>query len=154
MRVAEPTACLSADSDFHEQFETAHDAWSRALASPELKAVGRALAAAAIDVGECVREAATITELPATRHRLVMIRRTVAQSMGGVAKGAFERFVLGHTVLRYKSALQSAPVSAAVKRLTSGGLARFADGCTVVDLAENRFAALCKMATRRRFAAG
>jgi hypothetical protein len=87
------------------------------------------------------------------RQRLDAIRRIVAPAVG-VTQGAFERFVLGHAALRYGNELQSAAVSPAVKRLTCSGLARFADGRTVVDLAEDRFVALCKIATLRRFAAG
>jgi hypothetical protein len=41
-----------------------------------------------------------------------------------------------------------------VKRLAWSGLSRFADGRTAVDLSENRFVALCKIATVRRFPAG
>ena len=152
--MAEATACLSADSELLEQFERAHDAWSRALASPQLQAVARALEAAAIGVDECVREAATITEWPARRHRLEAIRKTLARRTASVAQGGFERFVLGHAVLRYEDDFQSAAVSPVVKRLTCASLLRFADSRTVVDVSEHRFVALCKMATLRRFAAG
>src|SRR5919197_706402 len=125
----------SIDSTLLEQCERARDAWSRALASPEVQAVARALDAAAISIDECVKEAATITELPAMRQRLDGIRRIVAPAVG-VTLGACERLVIGHAALRYGNELQSAAVSPAVKRLTCSGLARFADGRTVVDLAE------------------
>jgi hypothetical protein len=142
------------DSELVEHFERADDVWSSALASPELRAVARALDSAAIGVDECVRQAATITELSVTRQRLADIRRSVVPSIVGVAQGDFERFVLGHAALRYRRDLQSAAVSSTVKRLTVSGVARFADRRAVVDLAEDRFVALCKMATVRRFAAG
>ena len=152
--MAEAAAWLDADSELVEHCERALDGWSRALASPELQAVARALESAAISVEECVRESASTTELPATRRRLEAIRTIVARPTVGVAQGAFERFVLGHAVLRYLKELESAAVSPVVKRLTCTGLLRFADGGTVVDLSENRFVALCKLATLRRFAAG
>jgi hypothetical protein len=141
-------------SEFAEHVERAHDAWSRALRSPELEAVARALEAAAITPADCVREVATISELATTRRRLETMRRIAARSAGGLLSGAFERFVLGHAVIRYRTEFESAAVTPVVKRLTSSGLMRFAEPRTRLDLSESRFVALCKMATTRRFAAG
>jgi hypothetical protein len=144
----------STHPEFAEHVERAYEAWSRALESPELLAVGRALEAAAISVGECTRAVETIADLPASRSRLEEIRKTVTRPGLDTAHGSFERFVLGQAVLRYRNQLESAAVSPVVKRLTSTGLLRFADARTVLDLSESRFVALCKMATLRRFAAG
>lgn len=152
--MTEATACFRPDTEFAEHFDRARDRWSRALASPELQQIAHALEAAGISVDECVREAATITEFPPTRQRLATIREMIARPAVGVRQGAFERFILAHAVLRYERGLQSAPVSPVAKRLTCVSLARFADDATAVDISENRFAALCKMATLRRFAAG
>jgi hypothetical protein len=134
-----------------ECFEKVHDAWSGALASPELQAVASVLDAVAVNI---VREAATITELPATRRRLEAFRERVARSTSGLTAGAFERFVLGRAVLHYGRELQSAAVPASVKRLTCRGFVRIADDRAPLDLSESRFVALCKLATLRRFAAG
>ncbi len=155
--MSEPTSADRAeitDSELVEHFEKARDAWSLALASPELKTVAGALAAAAIGVEECVRESARITEAPATRRRLEAIREIVAGPTAGIAAGSFERFVLAHAVLAYRKELQSAALPPVVKRLACSGLLRFADGRTVVNLSEHRFVALCKIATLRRFPAG
>jgi hypothetical protein len=159
--IGDPLAALtstdraeSVDSDFAEHVARAHDIWSRVLASAELQVVARALVAAAISVEECTREAETITELPATRRRLEAIRNAVSSRMGKATPGAFERFVLAHTVLRHLHELESAAVPAVVKRLTCTGLLRFADGREAIDLSYSRFEGLCKMATLRRFAAG
>ena len=137
-----------------EQSRKAQEVWSRALASPELQAVARALAAAAISTEECVRESATLTEAPEARRRLEAIRGAVAGPLAGVPQGSFERFVLAHAALRSSTELESAPVAPAVKRLAWSGLSRFVDGRAGVDLSENRFVALCKIATARRFPAG
>jgi hypothetical protein len=138
-----------------EQSRKAQEAWSRSLASPELQAVARALAAAAISTDECVRESATLTEAPEARRRLEAIRNAVAAGpLAGVPQGSFERFVLAHAALGSSRELESAPVAPAVKRLAWSGLSRFVDGRAVVDLSENRFVALCKIATARRFPAG
>jgi hypothetical protein len=144
----------SIDSGFAEHVARAHDTWSRALASAELRVVARALAAASISVEQCTHEAETLTELPATRRRLEAIRRTVSSRIVDVVPGAFERFVLAHAVLRRLNELESAAVPPVVKRLTCSGLLRFADGHELVDLSGSRFEGLCKMATLRRFAAG
>ena len=152
--MSEPTSADRAeitDSELVEHFAKARDAWSLALASPELKTVAGALAAAAIGVEECVRESARITEAPATRRRLEAIREIVAGPAAGIAPGSFERFVLAHAVLAYRKELQSAALPPVVKRLACSGLLRFADGRTVVNLSEHRFVALCKIATLRRF---
>ncbi|HEY2376728.1 MAG TPA: hypothetical protein VGH98_12195 [Gemmatimonadaceae bacterium] len=140
-------------SDCVDHFATVQDTWSSVLASPELRAVACALEAAAIDVGECVREAATISELPPTRRRLEAIQKVV-HAATDVAPGAFERFVLGHAVLSYRDKLRSSLVSPTVKRITCEGLVRFANSRTVLNVADSRFVSLCKMATLRRFAAG
>jgi len=137
-----------------EQSRKAQEVWSRALASPELQAVARALAAAAISTEECVRESATLTEAPEARRRLEAIRGAVAGPLAGVPQGSFERFVLAHAALGSSTELESAPVAPAVKRLAWSGLSRFVDGRAGVDLSENRFVALCKIATARRFPAG
>jgi len=137
-----------------EQSRKAQEVWSRALASPELQAVARALAAAAISTDECVRESATLTEAPEARRRLEAIRGAVAGPLAGVPQGSFERFVLAHAALGSSTELESAPVAPAVKRLAWSGLSRFVDGRAGVDLSENRFVALCKIATARRFPAG
>jgi hypothetical protein len=153
----EPTSIdrtASGERRFLDDLARARVAWSQALSLPQQQAVAAALEAAAIGVDECVHEAATVTELPATQYRLETIRNVVRQSTTSVAPGAFERFILGHTALRYEEQLSIAPVSPVVKRLTCSGVARFADERTILDLAENRFLALCKMATLRRFAAG
>jgi|SRR5689334_7209973 len=134
--------------------EQAHDAWSDALASEELQAVGRALDACGLEVEECVREAATITELPATRRRLEGFRERVTRSSAGLPAGSFERFVLGRAVLHFEGGLQSAAVPPIVKRITCRDLVRLADDRAPLDLSDSRFAALCKLATLRRFAAG
>lgn len=143
-----------ADVELVEQSQRAHEAWSDALASPELVAVSRALTAWAISPEDCVRESARITEAAETRRGLETIRSAIADRLADVPRGSFERFVLAHAALEATTALESAPVAPAVKRLGWSGLARFADGCTVVDLSENRFVALCKIATLRRFTAG
>ena len=153
----EPTSiegAEGADAGFLVEFERTRDTWSQALASPQLQAVAEALAGAGIGIDECVHQAATITDLPATRYHLEAIRNVVRHPSAGVGPGAFERFILGHALLRYGEALQSAPVPPIVKRLTCRGLARFADSGKVLDVAESRFEALCKMATLRRFAGG
>ena len=149
-----PDRAQSTGSESVEHSDRARDAWSRALASPELETVARALTATGISVDECVRESARIKEAPETRRRLEAIRESVARQTADVPRGSFERFVLAHAVLGYLPELQSAPVSAVVKRLVCTGLLRFADGRTVVTLSENRFVALCKIATLRRFPAG
>jgi hypothetical protein len=142
------------DSDLLECSQRARDAWSRALASPELEAVGRALAGAAIAADECVHESTTITEAPRTRRRLAAIRDAIAHPVAELPRGSFERFVLAHAVLRSAEKLESATVAPAVKRLAWSGLQRFADDRTALDLSDNRFVALCKIATVRRFPAG
>jgi len=159
--IGDPLAALtsidraaSIDSDFAEQVARTHDAWSLALASAELQIVAQALATAAISVEECTREAETISELPVTRRRLQAIRNSVSRCAVDAAPGAFERFVLAHTVLQHLNELKSAAVPAVVKRLTCTGLLRFADSREAIDLSESRFEGLCKMATLRRFAAG
>jgi hypothetical protein len=141
-------------SEYVECFERARDAWSNELASSELQSVSRALEVAGVNVAECVREAARITESPSTRQRLEAFRRVVARSTPGLAAGAFERFVLGSATLQYGGELQSAAVPPIVTRLTCQGLLRIADDRATLDVAEDRFVALCKMATLRRFAAG
>ena len=160
-RVGDPLAAVtsidraeSIDSDLAELVVRAHDMWSRVLASPELQVVARALAAAAISVEECTREAETITELPETRRRLEAIRNSVSRRAVDVGAGVFERFVLAHSVLRHLHELGSAAVPLVVKRLTCTGLLRFADAREALDLSESRYERLCKMATLRRFAAG
>ena len=144
----------SAERASLDELARARVAWSRALSLPQQQAVAAALEAAAIGVDECVHEAATVTELPATQLRLEAIRKVVRRSTPGVAPGAFERFILGHAALRYEKQLSIAPAPPVVKRLTCSGVARFADERTILDLADNRFLPLCKMATLRRFSAG
>src|SRR5690349_302419 len=68
--------------------------------------------------------------------------------------GSFERFVLGRAVLHFEGGLQSAAVPPIVKRITCRDLGRLADDRAPLDLSDSRFAALCKLATLRRFAAG
>ena len=143
----------TADSEAAGAFERAHQAWSTALASPNLRAVGRALELLEVDVDECLRETASITELPSTWRRLEAIRNMV-HAKHDVAPGALERFVLGHAALRWEDALRCAPVPTTVKCLTFTGLARLADDRSVLDVSTTRFVALCKLATQRRFAAG
>jgi hypothetical protein len=153
----EPTSIdrtASAGCGFLDDLAQARVAWSHALSLPQQHAVAAALEAAAVGVDECVHEAATVTELPATQYRLEAIRNIVRHSSTSVVPGAFERFILGHAALRYEEQLSIAPVSPVVKRFTCSGVARFADDRTILDLGENRFVALCKMATLRRFSAG
>lgn len=145
---------IAAESGFVDDIRRAHDLWSAALASTELRAVARALQATAIGVDECVRECAAITEVSATQRRLAAIKTALKSAMDDVGPGAFERFALAHAALCYERELASAPVSPIVKQLTATGLARFADNRLALDAASDRFVALCKMATRRRFAAG
>jgi hypothetical protein len=134
--------------------QQAHEIASRALRVPEMQAVERALAASSISIDECIHESSTITETPETRHRLRAIRDAVADSLRDIPNGSFERFVLAQAALSFRRELASAPVAPAVKRLTWSGLSRFLDGRTTVDMSENRFVALCKIATARRFPAG
>jgi len=152
--VPRPTSRHRPDVDLRECAQQARDAWSRALASPELEVVGQALARAAIAADDCVRESTTITEAPKTRRRLAAIRDAIAKPIAELPSGSFERYVLAHAVLQSTGKLESAAVAPAVKRLAWSGLQRFADDHAALDLADNRFVALCKMATVRRFAAG
>ncbi|HEX4468498.1 MAG TPA: hypothetical protein VH080_03145, partial [Gemmatimonadaceae bacterium] len=135
----------TADSEAAAIFERAHDAWSSALASPDLRSVGRALERLGVGIDECVRETASITEFPSTWRRLEAIRNIV-QARHDVAPGAFERFVLGHAALRSEDALRSAAVSTTVKCLTCAGLARVATDRSVLDVSTTKFVALCKLA--------
>jgi len=130
------------------------DAWSSALETPELRAVGDALSAAAIPVDVCTAESEVVTEAPQTRQRLQAFRDAISNRLQGVPRGSFERFVLAHAVLNSWKTLDAAPVAPAVKRLGWSGLSRFTDAGTVLDVSESRFASLCKIATGRRFAAG
>ena len=139
---------------FLDDIHRARDAWSAALASTEIRAIARALQEMGLGADECVRECAAITEVPATQRRLAAIKGALKSAVDEAGPGVFERFVLAHTALRYERALESAPVSPIVKRLTATGLARFADTRLTLDVASDRFVALCKMATLRRFAAG
>lgn len=133
----------------------ARDVWRHALDSPELRLVAKALDAADISVDECVREAALIAEAPATQLRLrQIINETTSRSAGDLAAGAVERFVLAHATLRLLDRLDDVQVTPAVKRLTVTGLLRFADQQSTLTLHRNRFVALCKIATARRFPAG
>ena len=140
--------------DVAECAQRALDTWSAALASPELSEVARALAGAAIDPEECILESTHITEAAETRRRLAAIRAAIADPLATLPRGSFERFVLARAALHSARALEAAPVAQAVKRLAWSGLERFADGRNVVELSENRFVALCKIATGRRFTAG
>lgn len=155
-----PDAVASARSvervspDVLELSRTCHDAWSSALGSAELIAVAEALAAAAISVEACVAESARITDVARTRRGLEAIRDAVADRLAPLPPGSFERFVLGHTVLSARQRVDAAPVDPAVKRLGWSGLSRFADDRITLDVSQSRFAALCMIATARRFAAG
>lgn len=145
---------VRAPADVSDDAHDMWDVWSQTLASPELQTIDRALARAAIHIDECVHESARIAEAPATRRRLEEIREVVARLTGPLPDGSFERFVLGHTALHYRQALESAPVSPAVRRLARTGLLRVADGRTRLNLSEDLFVAFSKIATLRRFAAG
>lgn len=148
--IGQPNA---SDSQADEAFEKSHHAWSSALESPELQIVARALERIGIDVDECVRETASISEAATTSYRLASLRNIV-RSQADVAPGAFERFVLAQAALRWIEELRVSAVSPSVKRLTCSGLARFADVRTTLDVSTSQFMALCKLATLRRFAAG
>jgi len=137
-----------------EQWQGANEACARALMSPEMTCVTRALAAAAITVDECMYECARITEVAQSRRRLKEIRDAAARRTVDLPPGSFERFVLAHATRAFRNERESAAVAPVVKRLALAALLRFVDGRTVVDLAEYRFAALCMLATARRFTAG
>jgi hypothetical protein len=136
-----------------EAFEKSRHAWLSALESPELQIVARALERVGIDVDECVRETASISEAAETSFRLEGFRNIV-RSEADIGPGVFERFVLAQAVLRWEEELRVSAVSPAVKRITCSGLSRFANEGTTLDVSTSQFVALCKLATLRRFAAG
>jgi hypothetical protein len=134
--------------------KSAQELVARALTTPELQTVARALSTAGISTDECLRESSTITEAFETRLRLESMRDRIRDSISDLPDGSFERFVIAHAALSLRHELASAPVGPAVNRLTWSGLSRFLDGRSPVVMAENRFVALCKIATGRRFPAG
>jgi hypothetical protein len=125
-----------------------------ALDGADLRRVGAALARLGVTNAECAAEVARVTERAETRRRLLDLRASVAEVETPLPTGAFERFVVTVAACRSIAQLDSVPVSATVKRLCCEAFRRFADPATRLDASANRFIAVCKTATLRRFPAG
>jgi hypothetical protein len=78
----------------------------------------------------------------------------VTQSIANAPSGSFERFVLVHTTLRYRTQLESAPVPQDVKEFARRGLLNIIEGRRSISLTDHLFVAFCQIATLRRFPAG
>jgi hypothetical protein len=137
-----------------EYIERTRDGCARSLASAELTAVAAALQALGISTQECVKAATGISDRPDTWDRLQRIREAVVTATADVSPASFERYVLAHTTVHSLDRVVSEPVALSVKRLWCDTLLRFVDPRTAPRVSEQRFLALCKIASLRRFPAG
>ena len=134
--------------------ERVRDGCAQTLASKELSAVEHVLRLVGISARECVREAAQISDDPDTRTRLHRIHDAVVHEAPALPLGSFERFVLLHTIEQSLDRVAREPVALSVKRLWCDALLRFTDPRTTIRISDQRFLALCKIASLRRFPAG
>jgi hypothetical protein len=137
-----------------EYIERTRDGCAQCLGSKELTAVATALRSLGISEQECVEEATGISDRPDTWARLQVMREAVVKALPDVPPASFERFVLAHTTSHSLDRLASEPVALSVKRLWCETLLRFMDPRPASRASDQRFLALCKIASLRRFPAG
>jgi hypothetical protein len=137
-----------------EYIERTRDGCAESLASRELIAVATALRSLGISARECVSEAGGISDRPETWTRLQALRDAVVNETPDVSAASFERFVLAHTTVHSLERLGIEPVALPVKRLWCDTLLRFIDPRATMRVSDQRFLALCKIASLRRFPAG
>jgi hypothetical protein len=137
-----------------QYLDRVRDGCTQTLASKELNTIANTLRSLGISEQDCVREAAKISERPDTQARLHGMYDAVVDEAPDVPFGSFERFVLAHTTRQSLDRLAREPVALSVKRLWCDALLRFTDTRATIRVSDQRFLALCKIASLRRFPAG
>jgi hypothetical protein len=137
-----------------QSIERMRDGCAQTLACSELATIATTLRSLGSSAGECVREASQISEGRDTQERLRRMHDAVVAKAPHVPLGSFERFVLAHTTRQSLNRLASEPVAPSVKELWCDALSRHTDARATVRVTDQRFLALCKIASLRRFPAG
>jgi hypothetical protein len=116
------------------------------------------LSANGVEPAACARVIGAVTETPATHAPIHSLRTRLADAGFAVPDGTLERCLLLHAATIALSRMAASPVPAAVTRHLRDEIAFIADPAeapaTFFTAGANRFAALCKLVSLRRFPAG
>lgn len=123
------------------------------LADPQCRTALEALAAARIGEDACVAEISRLTEAPESQTRFGEIRAALNDA-APVAPGAFERAALLLTAMRATGQIEDLPVAPGVKRRIAAIFNLFPTISLGLKPGRDRFVALAKIASLRRFPAG